>query len=71
MFELVAFQFISSSAKFLLWISMDDWTFGYVLTSFGFIVETDVGINRCFAPFWLVGAYYLNLAAWFDNSICK
>ena len=48
------FQFILSSAKFLLWISMDDGTFGYVLLSFGFKVETDVGINGWFAPFWLL-----------------
>ncbi len=49
---------------------MDDGTFGYVLTSFGFIMhhfdsfldpldgcaknETDVGINGCFAPFRLL-----------------
>ena len=49
---------------------MDDWTFGYVgyvLSSFGFKVETDVGINGCIAPFWLLGAHYLNLAAWFDQ----
>jgi hypothetical protein len=26
---------------------MDDGTFGYVLSSFGFNVETDVGINGC------------------------
>ena len=32
---------------------MDDGTFGYVLSSFGFNVETDVEINGCFAPFWL------------------
>ena len=31
---------------------MDDGTFGYVLSSVGFKVETDVGINGCFAPFW-------------------
>ena len=69
MSELVAFQFISSSAKFLLWISMDhdDGAFGYVLSSFGFNVETDVGINGCFAPFWLLWTHYLNLAVWFDQ----
>ena len=33
---------------------MDDGTFGYVLSSFGFNVETDVGINGCIAPFWLL-----------------
>jgi hypothetical protein len=47
--ELVAFQFIQSSAKFLLLNSMDDGTFGnfgYVLSCFGFIVETDVVINN-------------------------
>ena len=53
--ELVAFQFILSSAKFLLWISMDDGTFGYVLSSFGFKVETVVGINESFAPFGFSG----------------
>ena len=31
---------------------MDNRTFGYVLSSFGFKVDTDVGINGCFAPFW-------------------
>jgi hypothetical protein len=59
MSELVAFQFILSSAKFLLWISMDDGTFGYVLSSFGFKVETDVEINERFAPFWLLRTRYL------------
>ena len=38
---------------------MDDGTFGYVLSSFGFNVETDVGINGCFAPFWLLWTHYL------------
>ena len=51
MSELVAFQFILSSAKFLPWISMDDGTFGYVLSSFGFNVETDNETDGCFAPF--------------------
>ena len=46
---------------------MDDGTFGYVLSSFGFNVETDVGINGCFAPFRLLGTRYLNSAAWFDK----
>ena len=46
---------------------MDDGTFGYVLSSFGFNVETDVGINGCSAPFWLLWTHYLNLAAWFDQ----
>ena len=46
---------------------MDDGTFGYVLSSFGFNVETDVEINGCFAPFWLLWTHYLNLAAWFDQ----
>ncbi len=59
--------FTDSSAKFLLWISMDDGTFGYVLSSFGVKVETDVVINGCFAPFWLIGTQYLNLAAWCDH----
>jgi hypothetical protein len=45
---------------------MDARTFGNVLTSFGFMVETDVGINRCFAPFWLLGTHYLNFAPWLD-----
>jgi hypothetical protein len=53
MSELAAFQFF---AKYLLRISIDDGTFGtnfgYVLKFLGFRVETDVGINRCFAPFW-------------------
>ena len=48
---------------------MDDGTLGYVLSSFGFNVETqaDVEINGCFAPFWLLWTHYLNLAAWFDQ----
>ena len=46
---------------------MDDGTFGYILSSVGFKVETDVGINGCFAPFWLLGTHYLNLVAWFDQ----
>jgi hypothetical protein len=33
------------------------------ISSFGFNVETDVGINGCFAPFWLLGTRYLNSAA--------
>ena len=45
---------------------MDDGTFSYVLSSFGFTVETDVGIKGYFAPFWLLGTHYLNLAAWFE-----
>ncbi len=56
MSKLVVFQFILSSAKFLLWISMDCWTFGYVLSSFGFKVEIGVGINESFAPLWILGA---------------
>ena len=29
---------------------------------------TDVGINGCIVPFWLLGAHFLNLtAAWFDQ----
>ncbi len=46
---------------------MDDGTFGYVLSSSGFKVETDVGINKSFSPFWLLGTCYLFLAAWFDQ----
>ena len=46
---------------------MDDRTFGYVLSSLGFKVETDVGINGCVALFWLLGTHYLNLATWFDQ----
>ena len=46
---------------------MDDGTFGYVLSSFGFKVENDVEINECLAPFWLLWTHYLNLAAWFDQ----
>jgi hypothetical protein len=45
---------------------MDDGIFGYVLLSFGFKVETDVGINGCFSSFWFLGTH-LNLAAWFDQ----
>jgi hypothetical protein len=63
--ELVAFQFIKASAMSLLWISIDDWTFSYVLSSFGFKVETEVGNNGCFAPFELLEIHCLNLAAWF------
>ena len=39
---------------------MDDGTFGYVLSSFGFNVETDVEINGCIVPFLLLGTHYLN-----------
>ena len=46
---------------------MDDGTIGYVLSSFGFKVETDVGINGFFARFWLLGTHYLSLVAWFDQ----
>ena len=46
---------------------MDDGTFSYVLSSFGYKVETDVGIDGCFAPFLLFETRYLNLAAWFDQ----
>ena len=46
---------------------MDDGTFGYVLSSVGFKVETDVGINECFAQFWLLWTHYLYLAAWIDQ----
>ena len=61
--------FILTSAKFLLWFSKDNWTFGYVLSSSGFKVETDVGINESFSPFWLLGPWtrYLIFAAWFDQ----
>jgi hypothetical protein len=62
MSELVAFQFIYQQS-FLLCISMDDVTFGYVLSSVGFMVETDVGINGCLGPIWPLGTHYLNLAA--------
>jgi hypothetical protein len=65
--KIVAFQLIKSSAtKFLFWISMDDGTFGCVPSSSGFKVETDVGINGCFAPFLLLGTHCLNLASWSD-----
>jgi hypothetical protein len=66
MSELIAFQFIFSSAKFLLWISLGDGAFGCVLSSSGFMVETDTEINGFFAPIWFLGTHYLNLAAWFD-----
>ena len=46
---------------------MDDGTFGYVLSSFGFNVETDDETNGCFAPFWLLGTHNLSLVAWFDQ----
>ena len=46
---------------------MDDGTFGSVLSTFGVKVETDVGINGCFAQFWLLGTHYLILAAWFNH----
>ena len=49
-------------------ISMDDGTFGYVLPSFGFMVETDVGIDGCFAPFWLLGS---RLVEWFCLICCN
>jgi hypothetical protein len=47
---------------------MNDWTFIYVLSSFGIKDETDVGINGRFVPLWLLGTRYLNLAAWFDQT---
>ena len=46
---------------------MDDWTFGYVPSSFGFKVENDVEINGCFAPFWILGTHLLDFAAWSDQ----
>ena len=46
---------------------MDDGTFSSVLTSFGFKVETDVGINERFAPFWLLGTCNMILNSWFDQ----
>ena len=46
---------------------MDDGTFGYVLSSFGFKIETGVEINGCVAPFWLPWTHYLDLAAWSDQ----
>ena len=46
---------------------MDDRTFGYVLFSFGFKVETDVEINEWFALYWFLWTHYLNLVAWFDQ----
>ena len=63
MSELVEFQFIKTSTKFLLWISVDAGSFDYVLYSFGLKIDTDVGINGYFAPFRLVGTQYLNLDA--------
>ncbi len=38
---------------------MDDRTFGYVLSLFGFKDETVVGINKNFAQFWLLSTRYL------------
>ena len=45
---------------------MDNWTFGSVLSSFGFKVEAGVGINERFAPFWLLGTGNLILDSWFE-----
>jgi hypothetical protein len=41
----------------LLSISMNG-TFGYILSSFGFNIESEVGINGFFAPFWLLGTHW-------------
>ncbi len=56
--ELVAFQLFNHKQSF--YCGLDKKTFGYVLSFFGFKDETDVGINGCFAPFWLLGTHYLN-----------
>ena len=40
---------------------MDDGIFGYVLLSFGFKVETDVGINGCFSSFFPHISFILSL----------
>ena len=77
LFDLLLFQLLGSlecpnslhfnSAKLLSWISMDDGTFGSVVSSSGFKVEADVGINERFAPFWLLRTCNLNLDCWFDQ----
>ena len=41
--------YIELSMKLIVCLS------GYVLSSFAFKVETDVGIHWCFAPLWLLG----------------
>ena len=46
---------------------MDDGTFGSVLSSFGFKVETGVGINERFAPLWLHVTCSLILDSGFDQ----
>ena len=55
MFELSAFKFILSSAKFHLMILMDNGsyygTFVFILLSVGFKIETDVGIHESSVPF--------------------
>jgi hypothetical protein len=66
MSELVAFQSILSSATLLVDFN-GRWAIGHVLSSFGFNVETHVGIYGGLAPFWLLWTHYLNMAAWFDQ----
>ena len=46
---------------------MDDGKFCSVLSSFGFKVETYVGINIRLAPFWLLGTSNLILDSCFDQ----
>ena len=46
---------------------MDNGTFGSVQSSFGFKVESEVGINERFAAFWLLGTCNLILDSWFDQ----
>ncbi len=62
----VSIHFILSKVS-IVDLKFLSWTFGYVLSSFGFKVETDVGINETFAPFRLLGTRYLILAAWSDH----
>ena len=59
MFELSAIQFILSSAKFLLMISIDDGTSVFILlfVGQGFKVEADVEINKSSVSIWIFGIY--------------
>ena len=64
MFEFSTVQSMLSSAKFLLWISMDDGTFIFVLLFVGIKVETDDGINESYVPIWIFGKHFVLCALW-------
>ena len=59
MFELSAAQFILTSAKFILMISMDNGMFVFILLFVGFKVETDVEINKRSVPIQIFGNQFV------------